>query len=191
MAVPVPTNAKVWTLEELHSLPDDGNKYELVHGELFVTPAPTVQHEEIAARLTRMLVPFVAENGLGEVYHPRAVIQLRGSEVEPDLMVRQPHPEPDAGWEAWPLPLLVVEIISPSTRRRDQEQKKAFYRGAGVAEHWIVDPERRSVIVVRPGKDDRVETERVEWRPNGQQATLTVSVDQLFAARRSSDSVDD
>ena len=55
MAVPVPTKTKVWTLEELHSLPDDGNKYELVHGELFVTPPPTVDHEEIAARLDRVL----------------------------------------------------------------------------------------------------------------------------------------
>ena len=94
MAVPVPTNTKVWTLEELHSLPDDGNKYELVHGDLFVTPAPTVQHEEILVRLTRILAPFVTENGLGEVYHPRAVIQFQGSEVEPDLMVRQSHPDP-------------------------------------------------------------------------------------------------
>jgi hypothetical protein len=46
---------KVWTLEELHSLPDDGNKYELIHGELFVTPPPTDPHETIAARLTRLL----------------------------------------------------------------------------------------------------------------------------------------
>ena len=184
MAVPVPTNAKVWTLEELHSLPDDGNKYELVYGELFVTPAPTVQHEEILARLTRILAPFVAANGLGDVYHPRSVIRFRGSEVEPDLMVRQPHPEPDAGWESWPVPLLVVEVISPATRRWDQEQKKTFYRDAGVAEYWIIDPERRSVTVVRAGQVDRVESERVEWRSSGRKATLTVALDQLFAPRR-------
>ena len=182
MAVPVPTNAKVWTLEELHSLPDDGNKYELVHGELFVTPAPTVQHEEILARLNRILVPFVEANGLGEVYRPRSVVQFRGSEVEPDLMVRQPHPEPDAGWDAWPVPILVVEVISPATRRRDQEQKKAFYREAGVPEYWIVDPERRAVVAVRHGRDDSVEAERVEWRPPRRETTLTVALEQLFAA---------
>ena len=182
MAVPVPTNAKVWTLEELHSLPDDGNKYELVHGELFVTPAPTVQHEVILARLTRLLVPFVEANGLGEVYRPRSVIQFRGSEVEPDLMVRESHPEPDAGWEAWPVPLLVVEVISPGTRRRDREQKKAFYREAGVTEYWIVDPERRNVTVVRVREDDHVQGDRVEWRPPGREAMLTVAVDNLFAA---------
>ena len=181
MAVPVPTNTKVWTLEELHSLPDDGNKYELVHGELFVTPPPGVRHEVIVERLNRILVPFVVANKLGGVFHPRSVIRFSGSEVEPDLMVRQPPPDPDAGWAAWPVPLLVVEIMSPSTRRRDQEQKKAFYREAGVEEYWIVDPEHRSVTVVRPEEGDRVENERVEWQPPGRTRTLAIDVDQLFS----------
>jgi Uma2 family endonuclease len=184
MAVPVPTKTKVWTLEELHSLPDDGNKYELVRGALFVTPPPTVDHEEVAARLDRILAPFVAASGLGYVYRPRAVIQARGSEVEPDLMVRLPHPNPKAGWDAWPVPLLVVEIISPGTRRRDREQKKAFYLEAGVAEYWIVDPERRNLTIVRPGKDDWVEDERVDWAPRGTGAVLILSLDEVFGATR-------
>ena len=62
------TELKRWTLEEVHNLPDDGNKYELVRGELFVTPPPTDDHETIAARLARMLDPFVAANGLGMLY---------------------------------------------------------------------------------------------------------------------------
>ena len=64
----VATKTKVWTLDEVHSLPDDGNTYELVRGELFVTPPPTVNHEEIAARLNRILVPFVATHQLGNVF---------------------------------------------------------------------------------------------------------------------------
>ena len=91
------TVTKQWTLEEVHSLPDDGNKYELVRGELFVTPPPTDPHETIAARLSRLLDPYVAEHGLGYVYHPRAVMRFDGSEVEPDLMVRQPQPAKGAG----------------------------------------------------------------------------------------------
>ena len=58
------TATKRWTLEELHSLPDDGNKYELVRGELFVTPPPTDGHETIAARLTEILAPYVREHRL-------------------------------------------------------------------------------------------------------------------------------
>lgn len=184
MAVPMATKTKVWTLDELHSLPEDGNTYELVRGELFVTPAPTVNHEEIARRLTGILVPFVTANGLGYVYHPHAVIQFEASQAEPDLMVRQPHPEPDAGWEAWPVPLLVIEISSPTTRRRDHEQKKSFYMGAAVGEYWIVDPESRSITVVRRGERDRVETERVDWQPRNSQTALAVSIDDVFGEIR-------
>lgn len=91
-----------WTLAELHRLPDDGNKYELVRGELFVTPPPSTGHEDILARLSRILDPYVAEQRLGYVYHPRSVMELDGSEVEPDLMVRAPMPPPAEGGRADP-----------------------------------------------------------------------------------------
>src|SRR5262249_41133212 len=78
---------KRWTLAEVHSLPDDGNKYELIDGELFVTPAPAPIHERILERLTFVLDPYVRANGLGAVYHPRSVVQFRRSEAEPDLMI--------------------------------------------------------------------------------------------------------
>jgi Uma2 family endonuclease len=61
----VATVVKKWTLEEVHRLPDDGNKYELVRGELFVTPPPGERHETILAQLTAILVPYVHEHGLG------------------------------------------------------------------------------------------------------------------------------
>src|SRR4051812_45596473 len=71
-AMRMATEIKRWTLEELHSLPDDGNKYELIHGELFVTPAPSNDHETVLARLSELLFPYVRANKLGLVYHPRA-----------------------------------------------------------------------------------------------------------------------
>jgi Uma2 family endonuclease len=80
-----------------------------------------------------------------------------------------------------------VEIISPSTRRRDREQKKNFYLEAGIGEYWIVDQERRNVTVVRPGQDERVVKERVEWRPPGREAVLTVSLDEVFGAEARSE----
>src|SRR5579885_1302013 len=145
---------KVWTLEELHSLPDDGNKYELIHVVLFVTPSPTDQHETIAARLTRLLDPYVAKHGLGYVYRPRAVFNIDGSEVEPDLMVRQPNTTPGAEWKNAPLPALIVEIASPGTRRRDRSYKRDFYVEYRIPEYWIVDAESRTIIAIRPGERD-------------------------------------
>ena len=120
----VATETKLWTLEEMHSLPDDGNKYELIRGELFVTPPPQGEHEDISSQLARILDPFVAEHGLGLVYRPRAVIRFEGSEVEPDLMVRAKVKGLGNRWEAAPAPILVVEIHSPSTRRRTRRRSR-------------------------------------------------------------------
>src|SRR5437763_13052458 len=68
--------AKAWTLEEVHRLPDDGNKYEVIRGDLFVTPPPSVEHEKVLARLSGMLTGYVAKHDHGMVYHPRAVIRF-------------------------------------------------------------------------------------------------------------------
>ncbi len=143
------TATKQWTLEEVHSLPDDGNKYELVRGELFVTPAPSPEHEDILAKLSSILEPYVRAEGLGMIYHPRAILAFDSSEVEPDLMVRHPHSGPGKTWDNAPIPSLVVETFSGSTRRRDQVQKRKYYRDAGVDEYWMIDPERRTITSAR------------------------------------------
>ena len=172
---------KRWTLEELHSLPDDGNKYELIRGELFVTPAPTDPHETIGARLHRLLDPFVAANDLGLVYRPRAVFRVgRNSEVEPDLMVRALNTDPRRDWAKAPVPILVVEIGSPSTWRRDREHKRTFYMEHGVAEYWIVDPDGREIIQIRPGVPDVISHERITWSPANASQPFVLDVTALF-----------
>jgi Uma2 family endonuclease len=177
MAVQAAT--KRWTLDELHSLPDDGNKYEVIHGELFVTPAPTTGHEDVAARLARVLDPYVAAQRLGLVYRPRAVLRVEGSEVEPDLMVRQPA-NVGNDWEKAPIPILIVEILSDSTRRRDRQQKKAFYLESGVGEYWIVDAEKRSITSLRAGAEDKPCTDRMTWFPKDASKPLVFDVAEVF-----------
>ena len=174
------TVEKQWTLAEVHALPDDGNKYELVRGELFVTPPPTYNHESIGARLAMFVVPFVMREGLGLVFQGHAVMRHDGSEVGPDLMVRAEHRGPDAGWDNAPVPILIVEIASPSTRRRDREQKRSLYLDAGVAEYWMIDPERRTVTVVRQGEPDLVVTRELTWHPQGASSALIIEVERLF-----------
>lgn len=175
----VGSRVKAWTLEELHRLPDDGNKYEVVRGELFVTPAPAPKHQRVIARLLVLLVPYVTKEGVGQVHTARAVVRRAGSEVEPDLYV---------GWigETWedsPVPILVVEVLSDSTRRRDLGPKRAFYvEDARVAEYWIVDPEAATIRVVRPGRDDAVVSGTMTWHPAGAADPLTFAVTELVAA---------
>jgi Uma2 family endonuclease len=174
------TGTKRWTLEELHRLPDDGNKYELVRGDLFVTPPPSETHETILARLSRILDPFVATNGLGMVYHPRAVMRFQGSEVEPDLMVRKPSAPGRRDWDDAPIPILVVEVLSGSTRRRDHNQKREFYLDAGVAEYWIIDPERQAIHVLRHDASDRLVNDVLTWTPTASLDLLRIDVPALF-----------
>ena len=174
MAMSMP--AKAWTLEELHRLPDDGNKYELIRGELFVTPPPSVDHEEVLARLTDVLAEYVKKHGLGRVYHPRAVIRFEGSEAEPDLMVRAVPPGVHGNaWEKLPPPLLVVEVLSPTTRRRDLVNKREYYLDAGAGEYWLVDGERREIRVIRRGDDDLMARESLVWRPAAEPLVLDVA----------------
>lgn len=179
----VATATKQWTLEELHSLPDDGNKYELVRGALLVTPPPSEDHETIAARLSRILDAYVAAHDLGFVYHPRAVVRFEGSEVEPDLMVRRgPLPNRSSDWDASPVPILIVEIQSGSTRRRDQNEKRRLYLDAGVAEYWIVDPERRTVTTVRQSQKDVVSSDTLVWTAEAVAIPLTIDLADVFGA---------
>lgn len=173
---------RVWTLDDLDRLPDDGNRYELLHGELFVTPPPSTDHETAGARLNRILVPFVEKHGLGLVFMGHPVIRTSNSHVEPDLIVRQP-PAPRSQWESAPVPILVVEVLSPSTGRRDRGPKRDFYVDeVKVPDYWIVDAEARSITVVRPGAADKVVIDRFEWSPQGVGATLDVKLDDVFGA---------
>jgi Uma2 family endonuclease len=156
--------AKAWTLEELHRLPDDGNKYELIRGELFVTPPPSVDHEEVLARLSAILTRYVETHGVGRVYHPRAVIRFEGSEAEPDLMVRVVALGVHGNaWQELPAPLLVVEALSPTTRRRDLVNKREYYLDAGAGEYWVLDGERREILVIRRGEPDIVVRDSLVW----------------------------
>ena len=169
-----------WTLEDLDRLPDDGNKYEVLHGELFVTPQPTLDDDTAIARLTQLLVPFVVKEKLGMVFPGRPAIRTSDSHVEPDLVVRQVSP-PKTRWEDAPLPLLVVEVLSPTTKWRDRGPKRDFYVDElRVPDYWIVDTEERAITVIRPGVEDFSVIDRFEWSPPGAAVPLEVTLDDVF-----------
>ena len=169
-----------WTLAELDRLPDDGNKYELIDGELFVTPAPSPVHEVLATFLRELLDPYVHKEQLGRAYMAKSVIQTKKSQVEPDLMVRiTPRPIPEK-WPEMPTPILVVEVLSGITRRRDHVEKRAFYLRNGVAEYWIVNRWDRTIAVVTPSAKDVIADTQLTWHPSGASTALVIDVADYF-----------
>ena len=181
MYMAMPNTIAAWTVPDLDRLPDDGNTYELVHGELFVTPGPSAPHQEVVEVLAEILRPYVAEHGLGRVRFPRSVVRVgTHSQVEPDLMVRPVTSRPPASWEEAPLPILVVEVTSATTKRRDRIEKRSFYRELGISDYWIVDRDRRAITLVRPDTADVECQIELVWHPAGATRSLTIDVGQLF-----------
>jgi len=131
------------TYADLQVTPDDGRRYELVRGALLVTPSPSPQHQRVSKRLSRMLEDYFEARGLGEVFPaPTDVILTDGDVFVPDLLVvGDPSHVSDRGIEE--PPILVVEILSPSTRQQDRGIKSRRYAELGVAHYWIVDPDSK------------------------------------------------
>ncbi len=171
-----------WTLEMVHALPDDGNRYELIDGELFVTPAPTGEHQNAAAMLWHRLHPFAKSLGLQVLFAPFSV-RIRGpGEVQPDLVAF-----PRRRGERIPALVnisdlvLAVEILSPGTKRADRQVKRRLYQTCGVAEYWIVDLNTRVIERWLPN-DEQPEMAAGEmvWRPVVDAEALRMDVVEYF-----------
>jgi len=123
--------------------PDDGKRYELVQGDLFVNPSPSPMHQRISRRLERQLEDYFHGRSIGEFFNAPVDLILTMQDVfVPDLLVvANPGHVTERGIEG--PPLLVVEILSPSTMRVDRGVKARRYAELGVEHYWIVDPERR------------------------------------------------
>jgi Uma2 family endonuclease len=130
---------------DLQVTPDDGRRYELVRGDLLVTPSPSLQHQRISRELLFQLAAYFHERFLGEVFYAPTDLILTGHDVfVPDLVVTTDPGSPSGRGIEKP-PLLVVEILSPSTARVDRGLKAQRYAELGVAHYWLVDPERRTL----------------------------------------------
>jgi Uma2 family endonuclease len=129
--------------------PEDGNRHEIIGGDHFMTPAPTIWHQEVSGNLGALLRRWVREHRLGKVLYAPVDVQLGDHDiVQPDLVFistgRRAILTPRRILGA---PDLVVEILSPATAERDREVKRDTYDRFGVSEYWIVDPEACTVAV--------------------------------------------
>ena len=138
-----------FTYDDYAALPDDGKRYELLAGELYVVPAPNLSHQDVAKRLFRKLDKFFEGNNLGEVFFaPLDVIFGLHDVAEPDiLVVTDPSQFSTRGIEG--PPALVVEILSPSNRKHDLVTKARRYLELRVEHYWIVDPDARHLLCQR------------------------------------------
>jgi Uma2 family endonuclease len=156
-ALPNPRGVKL-TYDDFVRFPDDGLRHELIDGEHYVTPSPNDKHQTILANLLLLIGVWVRAHATGKVWiAPFDVVLSRSDVVEPDLLYMSNQRKAEVLTEAnvQGPPELVVEVGSPSTRRRDETIKRALYERAGVSEYWFVDTELDVVRVYRRLAGDR------------------------------------
>ncbi len=173
----------VWTVADLEAIPDDGNRYEILHGELLVTPLPSTGHQRIAMRLSVLTVLWCRAHTGWTVLAPGGVHISETTWLEPDLAVYAAPESANLSWREMPPPLLVVEVLSPSTRRRDRHRKRPTYLSHGVREVWLVDQDTRT-IERWTSASEFPETFRdgITWTAGGTLPPLVVSDAELFGA---------
>lgn len=130
-------------------LPQDGRRWELLDGDILVTPAPAPRHQRVSKRLQRQLEAYFEAQGLGEVFDaPIDIILTPHDVLQPDLVVvTDAALVSERGIEG--PPALVVEVLSPSSQAQDRGAKSRRYAALGVAHYWIVDPDGRTLECFR------------------------------------------
>lgn len=146
------TTTRRLTVEDLERLPEEheGDRQELIDGELVVTPVPLIRHQVISMNLTRSLDQHVRPRNLGMVFYAPTGIQFsRHDLLIPDICFVSRERLGIVGEKTIAAaPDLVIEILSPGTRRRDLTTKRELYARFGVREYWPVDPDKRTVEVL-------------------------------------------
>ena len=180
----MPRASEAWTADAVRAFPDDGNRYELIDGELVVTPAPRYLHQGAILELIRLLDPWLLKAGTASLLMSPADISLGEDEIlQPDLFVyRSADGKPVREWSDIVSLLLVIEVLSPSTAKYDRQLKRRRYQRAGVPEYWVVDLDARLIERWRPA-DQRPEIldDRLAWSPSADGDALEIDVTKFFA----------
>jgi Uncharacterized protein conserved in cyanobacteria len=174
-----------WTVDMLDALPDDGNRYELIDGRLFVTPAPSNIHQLVVGTLYSRLRAYLRPEPLARALISPADVRRgdrRRNRVQPDIFVVRLM---DAKHPPYPYDLadllLAVEVESPSNQAFDHQTKRELYLSSGVPEYWIVSPQARTFARWRAGREAaELLTTRLVWQPEGMPSSLTIELPGFF-----------
>jgi Uma2 family endonuclease len=169
-----------WTRADLARLPDDGNRYEVLDGALLVTPQAAFEHQRVATQILLVLATYCRSHGLGVVVAPGAVPHGK-SELQPDVQVIPGNPPKGAKWTALPRPVLVVEVLSDSTARRDLGIKRDAYLRWGIPTYWAVDLATHRVTVFdASAPEGREISDALVWQPHASCPAIQLPVAELF-----------
>jgi len=191
MGMPAQQNTSPWTESQFYAARDlapAGERWELVDGEVLVTPSPHWTHQDITTQLLLRLEPFVRAQQLGKIFVAPLDVKLQpGLVLQPDLLV-VPAGELRKRFDVVTRLLLAIEVTSPASARFDRVKKRPAYQRNGVPEYWIVDPDAELFERWRPG-DERPEQliDRLEWHPVGATEPLVLEVADFFASLRPED----
>jgi len=180
-AIPPAPAGAVWTRADLDQFPRDGRRYEVLHGELLVTPPPSFAHQLAATELARAIGNWCAAHTQWSVMAPSGFYVSETTWLEPDVAVFPVAPSMSLTWQTAPIPVLVVEVLSPSTRVRDRHAKRAAYLAHGVREVWLLDIPARTVERWTSASEfPDTHPSGITWTPVATAPSLELSADVLF-----------
>jgi len=165
-------------------------RYELINGELIVTPSPGVPHQVAVAELAFIVKTYLNERDIGLPLTSPADLELVPDSItQPDIFVLDPDSVADTvenpTWADFKRLLLAIEIISPSSVRTDRIVKRDFYLDAGVPEYWILDLDARIIERWTQGRESpEVCRDSLVWLPDNEWVPLTIDVPELFETIR-------
>lgn len=141
----------VLTYDDYLRLPNDGKRYEILEGEIFVSPSPMTKHQRISRNLLTILHRHVAQHKLGEVFSaPMDVVLSEINVVQPDLLfVSHARKKIITEKNIQGAPDLIIEILSETSAEQDRTTKKQIYARHGVKEYWLIDPDHGTVEVYK------------------------------------------
>ena len=174
-----------FTYQDYLLLPDDGKRYEIIEGEMYMTPSPSLRHQDILRELFRKIDQYVLENRLGVVYvAPCDVIFSDSNIVQPDLIyISKENRDIIKKQNINGTPDLLIEITSPKTKKRDLVFKKRLYAKFGVEEYWIVYPDEEKIEVYCLGDsklDLFLRTEKSDILKSKVFANLKIKTSEVF-----------
>ncbi len=171
-----------FTADMVRALPDDGNRYETVHGELLVTPAPRLPHQFVITQLVVRLHAYLERYPIGDVLTSPADISWAPDVlVQPDVFVAAREEARTWDWSRVRTLLLAIEVLSPSTQHHDRFAKRRAYQEYRVPWYWIVDIQSRAVEVWTPEETfPALERERLIWHPEGAPEPLLIPVAEVL-----------